>query len=137
MVEGVECLGSWGYLARHGAEGLGTNITRLVQRLRLDPTSPAHSNLYDIITLTRQTLVTDPRDKTFALVGLARNSVDHDALTTPNYKNDCVTVYTDIIMHYSRRPEFFKVIQLIPDTPLKNPVQDLPSWVPDFSQTTT
>jgi hypothetical protein len=63
--------------------------------------------------------------------------VDHDALKNPNYKNDCVTVYTDVIMHYFRRPEFFRVLQLVPDTPIRNPVQDLPSWVPDFSQTTT
>ncbi len=90
----------------------------MVDRMRLPSSSPAYPSFYSILALTRQTKTTDPRDKIFALLGLVRNLENLGQFLAPDYyKTNVANVYTDVVINFIHTPEFFRILQLIPDVP--------------------
>ena len=134
VVQGINSLGLLQHLTMHGVDQLAPNLIKMMDRMKLSPNHQAYPGFYDILTLTRETKSTDPRDKIFALMGLVTDLEDMDSLVTPDYsKTDVVQVYTDVLVYLSRRPEFFRVLQLVPHSPHPtSPIPHLPSWVPDW-----
>ena len=89
---------------------------------------------YDLETLLysyRCCLASDPRDKVFALVGMASGQIA--AAYTPNYSIETLEVYRNLAIHLiitERNPD-----ALVHCTHIAgSQVPLLPSWVPDWSQ---
>ena len=76
-------------------------------------------------------LASDPRDKVFALVGIARGQI---ALAyTPDYSKSVLEVYRDLAMHFiitEQNPDLLVHCAYIVGS--TSPL--IPSWVPDWSQ---
>ncbi|RDW74655.1 uncharacterized protein DSM5745_07317 [Aspergillus mulundensis] len=69
---------------------------------------------------------TDPRDKVFALLGLMANKP-----IVPDYRLPTESVYVGIAAYFVKHPSTVDVLALAGQ---KNKCFDLPSWVPDWSQ---
>ena len=79
----------------------------------------------------RHCLASDPRDKVFALVGIA--SGQYAAAYTPDYSKDVVDVYRDLAIQLitaSQNPDILVHCAYTVGSKLSV----LPSWVPDWSQ---
>ena len=79
----------------------------------------------------RSCLASDPRDKVFALVGIARGQIA--PAYTPDYAKGVLEVYRDLAMHFiiaEQNPDLLVHCAYIVWS--KSPL--LPSWVPDWSQ---
>ena len=79
----------------------------------------------------RRCLASDPRDKVFALVGIAHRQIA--AAYTPDYSKDALEVYRNLAIHLiiiERNPDFLANCAHI----VGSQVPLLPSWVPDWSQ---
>ncbi|OPB36197.1 hypothetical protein A0O28_0109730 [Trichoderma guizhouense] len=93
-------------------------------------------NLLELLFLTRGFQATDPRDKLFALVGLAGDVLSSDWEVTPNYDLSLAEVcYRFALWHLTRKRQFeifsFGRSQGLPLSPELEP---LPSWVPDLTR---
>lgn len=79
----------------------------------------------------RRCLASDPRDKLFALVGIAREQIA--PAYTPDYSKGVLEVYRNLAMHFiiaEQNPDLLVHCAYIIGS--KSPL--LPSWVPDWSQ---
>ncbi|RYP46987.1 hypothetical protein DL768_006910 [Monosporascus sp. mg162] len=76
---------------------------------------------------------TDPRDKIFALLGLATDA--DDGRLIPDYRKSPSQVYTEVAQHLIVGKGTIALLSLA-GTGFNHPrkVQSLPSWVPDFSE---
>lgn len=97
-----------------------------IHNIRQDssPISPVS----DLETLLKRTMTfhaTDPRDKVFALLGLA-HEMDRESII-PDYSKSVMEVYTELAIHL-----LSKNINMIYFN-TNSPAHDLPSWVPDWS----
>ena len=73
----------------------------------------------------------DPRDKVFALVGIAREQ--GEAAYTLDYSKNVLEVYRDLASHliiHERNPNVLTICAL----PIVGASLHLPSWVPDWSR---
>ncbi|KAI1187960.1 HET-domain-containing protein [Nemania serpens] len=78
----------------------------------------------------------DPRDKIFALLGLATDREDiEERGFTPDYKNSCQEVYTHITSVMLQQGHLSLLSYVQPRH--KSDFGDLPSWVPDWYQPIT
>jgi hypothetical protein len=75
----------------------------------------------------------DPRDKIYALRGLAADITSNDLL--PDYTLETGEVYKSLAHHYLKEQKFLEVFSLIypPDEPLPG-ISVTPSWVPKLSR---
>ncbi|KAH8665064.1 heterokaryon incompatibility protein-domain-containing protein [Tricladium varicosporioides] len=99
---------------------------------------PEKKPLYDLVrkTSTSASLLegnieaTDPRDKIFALWGLASDAEEQEF--QPDYDKSCTDVYTEAALAFIRagHMDIFSMCQGMPQSP---ELLHLPSWVPDFS----
>ncbi len=104
-----------------------SNIRRERQRREQRIRSPLEPLLYSY----RFCLASDPRDKVFALVGIAHGKIA--AASTPDYSRDVLEVYRDLATHViiaEKTPDFLLHCAHIAGS--QAPL--LPSWVPDWSQ---
>ncbi|KAF2808142.1 uncharacterized protein BDZ99DRAFT_464040 [Mytilinidion resinicola] len=89
--------------------------------------------LLDLVLLTRGFECTDPRDKVFALVGLAKDVESTDWEVTPDYSRPTEDVYKLFALWSITKRRDLQVLALTPD-PLMPPTLSLPSWVPDLKR---
>lgn len=93
-------------------------------RRDLSPTDPI-SNLETLLTRTMTFYATDPRDKVFALLGLAHESDRMDIV--PDYSKSLEQVYAELAVYL-----ISKNINMIYFN-TNSPNEAHPSWVPDWS----
>jgi hypothetical protein len=75
------------------------------------------------------TVTTSPKDKAFALLGLAADKEDLRQIL--DYGDSDSTTFTKVATFYLERGRL-DILNLCSDPSLRN-IQDLPSWVPDWS----
>ncbi|RYP79495.1 hypothetical protein DL770_006634 [Monosporascus sp. CRB-9-2] len=92
-----------------------------------------HFKLGTILFNTANFKSTDPRDKIFALLGLATDA--GDGRLVPDYRKAPSQVYTEATQHLIAGKGTIALLSLA-GTGFNHPrkVQSLPSWVPDFSE---
>lgn len=97
-----------------------------VHNIRRDhsPSLPL-SNLESLLRRTMTFQSTDPRDKVFALLGIAQEE-DRSAIV-PDYSKSLKTVYADLAIYLISKN--INIIYLNTDSPYHS----LPSWIPDWS----
>lgn len=133
---------SWGAVGTAGAfvvdqiqhnDEVSRMVTRVVKttvvalhnvRQDLSPTTPM-SNLETLLKRTMTFLATDPRDKVFALLGLAHE--DDRLAIVPDYSKSIKEVFAELAVYLISRN--INMIYFNTDSP----DHDLPSWVPDWS----
>jgi hypothetical protein len=81
---------------------------------------------------SRDKSATDPRDKVYALRGIA-NSVIVEGITV-DYNNSVERVYTDLAKHLLKAQPGLRVLSAVVLQHRKYSTLHLPSWVPDWSQ---
>ena len=89
------------------------------------------SHLEELLYGYRHCLASDPRDKIFALVGIAHRQTA--AACSPDYSKDVLEVYRDLAIQLiiaERNPDILTNCAYI----VGSQVLLLPSWVPDWSQ---
>ena len=105
-----------------------SNHIAIIRSLREQRRSGNQLNLLSLVVKYRRNRVTDPRDKIFALLGLAQ-SVDQDAFKA-DYSKTTAQVYSEflkMVMETQKRVDILAFCNMHRKTP------DLPSWVPDWS----
>jgi hypothetical protein len=76
----------------------------------------------------------DPRDKIYALLGLAKDRADLERLgLSPDYTKSCKELYTTTMAILLEQGH----ISLLSHCQMPKHQSDLPSWVPDWSRSTT
>lgn len=92
--------------------------------------------LLELLFLTRGFQATDPRDKLFALVGLAGDVLSSDWEVTPNYDLSVSEVYHRFALWHLNRKRQFEIFSFsrsqAPSLSLE--LESLPSWVPDLTR---
>ncbi|PKK50013.1 hypothetical protein CI102_7199 [Trichoderma harzianum] len=93
-------------------------------------------NLLELLFLTRGFQATDPRDKLFALVGLAGDVLSSDWEVTPNYDLTVAEVYHRFALWHLTRKRQFEIFSFGrgQSLPLSPELEPLPSWVPDLTR---
>jgi hypothetical protein len=93
--------------------------------------SIAHTPISSTLSLVRRRLATDPRDKVYGLYGI----FEHwkiSCLPKVDYKSTVQCVYSQITL---AALEFEKSLDILYRVCLQPLIRDLPSWVPDWSNT--
>ncbi|KAM6478082.1 HET-domain-containing protein [Trichoderma sp. SZMC 28011] len=93
-------------------------------------------NLLELLFLTRGFQATDPRDKLFALVGLAGDVLSSDWEVTPNYDLTVAEVYHRFALWHLTRKRQFEIFSFGrgQGLSLSPELEPLPSWVPDLTR---
>jgi hypothetical protein len=108
----------------------GSNAEILSNIQVSDPT-----NLLDILVMTRSFEASDPRDKIFAILGLAtlgRNQLSATELIRVDYELTPAEVFLETIWVIIKNSKDLNFLAEVEDPHLRN-ITDLPTWVPDFS----
>ncbi|KAJ4286158.1 hypothetical protein N0V90_013507 [Kalmusia sp. IMI 367209] len=95
-----------------------------------------HKGLRDIISLLttfRQRDATDPRDKVYALLGITSTNIG-DFGVTIRYDRSVAETYTETAIGIIKFTRKLSILDLL--KPVASPIPHLPSWVPDWSDTT-
>lgn len=94
------------------------------------------NSLLELMFLTRGFQATDPRDKLFALIGLAGDVLSSDWEVTPNYDLSVAEVYRRFALWHLTRNRQFEVFSFgrNQDIALSPQLESLPSWVPDLTR---
>lgn len=101
-----------------------------VLRLQLGP-HDEQRRLWNLLRSSRSCACKDPRDKVFALRGLANDIPPEDL--NPDYSKSTTEVYTEVTEYLIMKYRTLDVIDLFSIENRSLP--DLPSWVPDWSTT--
>lgn len=102
---------------RHVSTGKPTNMLHLFETM--------------ITMTTRET--SDPRDRVYAFLGLAADNLEYRIV--PNYSLSCAQVYTDTAESLLKQHGLMILSYCSRQQKSKTRLKDLPSWVPDLSDT--
>ncbi|KAF4626530.1 hypothetical protein G7Y89_g11629 [Cudoniella acicularis] len=98
------------------------------------------STVFSCLNLTRELHCGDPRDQIYALLGIIQRDKNEQALVDdlpPQYDRPVALVYIDLAVHWLFRRNSFLLFELICDKPCNETcIDDLPSWVNDWTQKT-
>ncbi|KAH7310863.1 heterokaryon incompatibility protein-domain-containing protein, partial [Stachybotrys elegans] len=94
------------------------------------------ASLLELMFLTRGFQATDPRDKLFALVGLAGDVLSSDWEVTPNYNLSVLEVYRQFALWHLTRKRQLGILSFGRNHDLASlpALEGLPSWVPDLTR---
>ncbi|KAH7370669.1 heterokaryon incompatibility protein-domain-containing protein [Rhexocercosporidium sp. MPI-PUGE-AT-0058] len=110
------------------SDHLGTEALRLNMLRSLGGSDGIHRNKPLKNLLLSLTLnATDPRDLVYALLGIATDAEELHII--PDYTKTCQMVYTDVALSYLTRGD----LQLLGACQFPKDLENLPSWVPDWS----
>ncbi|KAL8771407.1 MAG: hypothetical protein Q9209_003075 [Squamulea sp. 1 TL-2023] len=112
-----------------GYESLFSLCSFLFNRSRSEVTRRRETGLLRLLTQFRHCEATDPRDKVYALLGMASDMPD-DANLKPNYAKPVAEVYRDLVEFIVTKDRNLDVLRACQ---ISGPEHDLPSWVPDWS----
>ena len=101
------------------------------------PELPSHvglgeDSLLDLLRVCRRKLAADPRDKVFSILGVLPDEIRSEF--PPNYSLSVKEVYTDVVDFLMTTTERIDVICEAMHFPVMTSAQNLPSFVPDWSQ---
>jgi hypothetical protein len=105
--------------------GLTTMLSFREDRLANKPV-----DCLELISMSRSSLSTDPRDKLFALLGLSFSGTQ--LITEPNYINSIVDVFMEFTMALLK--SYGKLDYIYLKAANRRMAADLPSWVPDWTK---
>ncbi|KAI1079009.1 heterokaryon incompatibility protein-domain-containing protein [Whalleya microplaca] len=93
-------------------------------------------SLLELLFLTRNFQASDPRDKLFALIGLANDVHSSDWEVLPNYSLAVLEVYHRFALWYITRRRNIELFSfgVDRDAPPLAGLDTLPSWVPDLTR---
>jgi hypothetical protein len=95
------------------------------------------TDLLDVLITTRSFAATDPRDKIFAVLGLAtlgRTEVPATEIIYVDYTLTPAQVYLETAWTVIKKSKDLNLLAEVEDPQLRN-IADIPTWVPDFSST--
>lgn len=92
----------------------------------------SRQTLLDLLLQHRNCGASDPRDKVFALCGLARDSGPNGLDVKIDYRSDTAEIYTDVAISILKRSADLALLS-VPHPSTSSSVAGLPSWVPDWS----
>ena len=92
-------------------------------------------SLLDLLLQHRNCGASDPRDKVFALCGLACDSGPDSLNVKPDYHRNAAKVYSDVAISILKRSSDLALLS-VPHPSRPSRVAGLPSWVPDWSVST-
>lgn len=103
------------------------NITT-IDSFRIQVRDGEEFDLFVLMKLSRPSLATDPRDKVYALLGIAQEC-DREAIK-PDYGISTTELYRSIALYFIERD---KTLDVLSQAGYGRLIADLPSWVPDWS----
>ncbi|KAH7314275.1 heterokaryon incompatibility protein-domain-containing protein [Rhexocercosporidium sp. MPI-PUGE-AT-0058] len=121
-----------GSVSRLASDTFSTaQIIKSQRKLCREEIDTTGTTLLDVLARFRFTESTDPRDKVFALLGLASDPLG----ITADYSMDVDAVFTDAAVRIINKLQNLDIICQSQWQSFSNPKrrQGLPSWVPDFS----
>jgi hypothetical protein len=89
-------------------------------------------DLTSLLETARASKCADPRDKIFAVMGIAVRSVHANSWEPPDYGKSTAEVYQKTIMQYIRYERNLRILRLCQAEVALQRENDLPSWVPDL-----
>jgi hypothetical protein len=103
---------------------------RHMLQLRMDHVLGKPILLEDVITACSRYQATDPRDKVFALVGMASDALDESI--QPDYHKSVSEVYISMAKYLLTRNY---LVRTLPEAGIGHvrKITDIPSWIPDWS----
>ncbi|KAH8165119.1 hypothetical protein CIB48_g3122 [Xylaria polymorpha] len=145
----ILCGGAEEYLSLHWKqvalpESSTYQLRALFEAQRLKASHPNGKNLLSLLHRYRWFEATNPRDKVYGILGLARKGLGDPGIpkVDPNYKIDTFICYRDVTLEIMRASGNLDILQLCPRPvclpTLNSQTHDsqrlsLPSWIPDFS----
>lgn len=108
----------------------GSNAEILSSFQESDPT-----NLLDVLVMTRSFEASDPRDKIFAVLGLAtlgRTLLPTTEIIRVDYELTPAEVFLETAWAMIKKSKDLNFLAEVEDPHLRN-ITDIPTWVPDFS----
>lgn len=112
------------------ASAFGYGLSYAIEMAAFDRRETSSSELLQLLHETKHKDATDPKDKVFALIGLARDKDVFDSLI--DYQLSVQSVYLAIAEAYLSNGDL-RVLNLAGDSAF-NIVPHLPSWIPDWSR---
>lgn len=136
---GTLTLSNWtqALVAQYGAD-CRPAFANTMMNMRIRFHSTKIQGLQLLLSSTRRFKATDPRDKIFALLGIAVPSEELQARLTdrdfiqPDYTKSTGVVYRDVTLHLIRLEQSLDILSTVEDSSLRE-TPDLPSWVPDYN----
>ncbi|KAI4274215.1 MAG: hypothetical protein LQ337_004094 [Flavoplaca oasis] len=113
-----------------GYEALFTLCTFMFNRTVSEDSRRRETGLLRLLTQFRHCEATNPKDKVYALLGMASDMPD-DADFKPNYAKPVAEVYQDLVEFIVTKDRNLDVLRACE---ISGPEHDLPSWVPDWSR---
>ncbi|KAL9631354.1 MAG: hypothetical protein Q9204_004267 [Flavoplaca sp. TL-2023a] len=113
-----------------GYEALFTLCTFLFNRTMSEESRRRETGLLRLLTQFRHCEATNPKDKVYALLGMASDMPD-DADFKPNYAKPIAEVYQDLVEFIVTKDRNLDILRACE---ISGPEHDLPSWVPDWSR---
>jgi Heterokaryon incompatibility protein (HET) len=124
----VDAWATWEAATRSQPWGEGTQMHTMAIIRKSQQQNPTGERLITLLrNATNKFSSTDPRDKIYALLGLATEK-DREAILI-DYSKPVVDIYTETVQHIIYSEQKLQIIGCIHSS--KRPL--LPSWVPDFS----
>ncbi|KAL8917848.1 MAG: hypothetical protein Q9172_005670 [Xanthocarpia lactea] len=113
-----------------GYEALFTLCSLLFNSTMSEDSRRQETGLLRLLTQFRHCEATDPRDKVYALLGMASDMPD-DADLKRNYAKPVAKVYQDLVEFIVTKDRNLDILRACQ---MSRPEHDLPSWVPDWSR---
>jgi Heterokaryon incompatibility protein (HET) len=85
-------------------------------------------SLLSVLSMFRNTMATDPRDKVFAFLNLASDTLG----LVPDYRASVESVFRSTAEAILRRTKSLSILSQV-QGPCDTQIENLPGWVPDFS----
>ena len=132
-------------LAHASAVGLLRESSECTQGSDAERHKPFPKSLLNLLILSRSNAVTDPRDKVYGLLGLAEDDVAKSIKPDYSPNNSATNLYIQIAKTCIQNGDGIQLLQHAGIDSVESaafrlragiadPVTDLPSWVPDWSQ---
>jgi hypothetical protein len=144
-------------VTNHNESISGTDGVELFTKMKLDVlddlrqtvSSRGGDSLKRLLSISRTSAATDPRDRIYGVLGLLERDTPDSTSTIPisvDYQKSCSEVYIDALAHIFSRGEgpYFLSAVFLPGGPAIAPhvtflpesasQPNLPSWVPDFTR---
>ncbi|KAL9036236.1 MAG: hypothetical protein Q9180_004415 [Flavoplaca navasiana] len=113
-----------------GYEAHFTLCSIMFNRTMSEDSRRRETGLLRLLTQFRHCEATNPKDKVYALLGMASDMPD-DADFKPNYAKPVAEVYQDLVEFIVTKDRNLDILRACE---ISGPEHDLPSWVPDWSR---
>ncbi|KAL9608794.1 MAG: hypothetical protein Q9167_006381 [Letrouitia subvulpina] len=113
----------------HNRQRMTANCTKVAAISRLRKRRRAERNLWSLLTTLRNCVAQNPRDLIYAALGMVEPAV---TTIVPDYTKSVAEVFTEAAWAIIDETKNLQIFYFCPDPSIRK-VDDLPSWVPDWS----